>query len=162
MLVLALWTVGQIIDWAPKGDPRVIVRSLHILFGLVLGLTIVLRLVWRLRGGAQLAPAEPGIKGHLAVGVHRVLYVLLISIVLVGIASVWVRGDNIFGLFTVPAFDPANRALRHNIVEFHGLLANILLVVSALHAAMALLHHAVLKDGVLARMVPKLLRKPQS
>ncbi|MDC8785388.1 cytochrome b [Roseateles koreensis] len=154
LLVLGLWVVGQTIDNFAKGDPRVMVRSLHISLGGVLAMLLVLRLRWRRNGGTQLPAANPGLQGRLAIGVHHLLYLLLAAVLAVGIACVWIRGDNLFNLFTVPAYDPANKSLRHDAVELHELLANTLLVVAALHAAAALAHHFLLKDGVLRRMWP--------
>jgi cytochrome b561 len=155
LLVLALWIVGQTIDWFPKGTPRLGARSMHITLGVVLGLLLVWRLAWRRSGGTRLPPADPGTAGRLAVGAHHLLYALLALTVLVGLAAVWVRGDNWFNLFTVPAFDPTNKALRHDVVEWHGWAANVLFVLAGLHAAAALWHHRVLKDGALRRMLPQ-------
>jgi cytochrome b561 len=156
VLVLGLWIVGQCIDFFPKGTPRVTVRSLHIALGVLLLATVVVRVLWRRTGGVKLPPADSGAAGKLAIGVHHLLYALLIALVALGLASVWFRGDNIFNLFTVPAFDPGNKALAHNTVELHGLLANVLLLVAGLHGAAAAWHHWGLKDGVLARMWPGL------
>lgn len=155
VLVGALWMAGQTIDWFPKGTPRVTARSLHITLGVVLALVLLRRLSWRRSGGTVLPPADAGAGGKLAVGVHHLLYVLMGATVLVGLAAVWVRGDNLFNLFTVPAFDPNNKALRHDVVEWHELAANSLLVLAGAHAAAAVWHHRVLKDGVLRRMWPK-------
>jgi len=153
-LILTLWLLGQNIDWFSRGDPRVYARSMHILLGVILGLIIALRLMWRRTGGAQLPPASAGLQGRLAIGVHHLLYALVTAIVLVGLACVWIRGDNIFNLFKLPVFDPSNPELRHTAVGLHGLLANILLALSACHAAAALWHHLIVKDKVLARMLP--------
>ena len=68
----------------------------------------------------------------------------------------WIRGDNLFNLFTVPAFDPGNRALAHQAVELHEWIANLLLGLAVLHGAAAIWHHRALKDGVLRRMWPSL------
>ncbi|WP_124453388.1 cytochrome b [Paucibacter sp. KBW04] len=160
-LVLGLWAAGQCIDFFPKGAPRITVRSLHISFGVMLGVMLLLRLLWRRQGGLKLPAAEPGFKGRLALSVHRLLYLLLGGTVLVGMACVWIRGDNLFNLFTVPAFDPSNKALRHDAVELHELFANLLLIFAGLHAAAALAHHWLLKDGVLTRMWPSLGRRPR-
>jgi cytochrome b561 len=155
-LVLLLWVIGQTIDWFPKGDPRVMVRSLHITFGASLGIVLFARIYWRRTAGAKLPAADQGIKGKVAIGTHHLLYALMATIVIVGFACVWFRGDSIFGLFKVPAFDPTNRELRKTAVNFHGLLANILLALASLHAGAALWHHFMLKDSVLARMWPAL------
>lgn len=159
-LVLALWIVGQTIDFFPKGAPGVTVRSLHIMAGALLALVVAWRgvawrIVWRRRGGAHLPVADPGLAGAAAVVVHRVLYGLVIAVVVLGIANVWIRGDTLFDWFTAPAFAPANRDLREQVVDLHGLAANTLLAVAALHAAAAIWHHVVRKHGVLRRMWPR-------
>ena len=118
-----------------------------------MAVVVVLRLLWRRSGGTTL-PAEPGLQGKAAVGVHHLLYLLLVAIVVIGLACVWIRGDTIFWVLKIPAFDPANKELRESAVDLHGLVANILLAVAALHACAALWHHLVVKDGVLLRMWP--------
>jgi cytochrome b561 len=85
--------------------------------------------------------------------VHWVLYGLLVGTVLLGLSNTWVRGDTIFNLFTVPAFSPGDRALRKTVEGWHSTSANLLLIVAVLHAAAALLHHFVLHDTVLQRML---------
>lgn len=154
VLVVGLWIAGQIIDFFPRGTPRVTMRSLHITFGLLLGIVLIVRVAWRRSGGAKLAPADPGTLGRVAVGVHHLLYALVAVTVVIGITSVWVRGDTLFNLFTVPAFDPSDKQLRRTVVEFHELAANTLLIVAGLHAAAALWHHYVRKDRVMRRMWP--------
>ena len=71
-----------------------------------------------------------------------------------GIANSWVRGDNLFNLFRIPAWDPSNKALRGEVEELHALAANLLILLAGLHAAAGLLHHYLLKDTVLQRMLP--------
>ena len=159
LLVLGLWSLGQCIDFFPRGDARVFARSLHIAFGLLLALQIAARMVWRLRFGVKLPHASPGVAGRAAVGVHHLLYLLVVLTVVVGVACVWIRGDNLFNLIKLPEFDPGNKALRHDAVELHETLANALLILAGLHAAAALFHHHVLKDAVLRRMWPRLGRK---
>jgi cytochrome b561 len=153
VLVLALWSAGQTIDWFPKGTPRVTVRSLHITFGVVLLVVIVMRLAWRARGGVKLPPVA-GLAGRLGQMFHRVLYALLLAVLVLGVACMLMRGDNLFNLFSLPSLTPgpANAALRHDAVDLHGLLANILLGAAGLHALAALWHQFLLKDGLLARM----------
>ncbi len=153
-LVLGLWALGQTIDWFPRGDARSMARSSHILLGAVLTVVLAMRLLWRQSGGAKLPVAVTGLQGHVAVWMHYLLYVLLVAIVVLGFASVWFRGDTIFWVLKIPAFDSANKELRKTAVDLHGLLANIVLSLAALHACAALWHHYVTKDGVLRRMWP--------
>ena len=153
LLVVALWAVGQTIDAFPKGAPRITARSLHIAGGALLALLLVVRIIWRADPrSVRLPPADTGWLGKLATLTHFVLYGLLCAAVLAGLASTWVRGDNLFNLVTLPAVDPGNRDLRETVEELHELSANLLLVVACLHALAALVHHAVWRDGVLRRM----------
>jgi cytochrome b561 len=65
-----------------------------------------------------------------------------------------VRGDNIFNLFTIPAFDPGNKALRGQVEDLHTLFANVLFGLAGFHTASGVAHHFIWKDGVLRRMFP--------
>ena len=150
-LVLVLWLLGENIDWFSRGDPRVYARSMHIALGAVLALLVVWRIVWRATRGRRLPPAELGPLKLMSALVHLALYVLLVGVVVFGLGNVWVRGDNLFNLFTVPAFDPGNRALRGQVGELHEQFANALLILALLHAA-AGAWHWLRRDGVLARM----------
>ncbi len=153
-VVLALWTLGQCIDFFPKGDARVYARSVHITLGVILVVLYLMRLRWRLSQGTKLPPADSGAAGKLAIGVHHLLYLLLACVLLAGLSAAWIRGDNIFNLFQIPALDPSKTQWREDIVDFHGLLANSLFALAGLHAAAAVWHHTIKKDNVLRRMWP--------
>ena len=152
VLVVSLWTLGQTIDWFPKGLPRSSARSTHIALGLLLAVVLVARIGWRATGGRRLPPIERGWAVAVAKWTHVLLYVGLCTTVGLGIANAWIRGDSLFGVIGFPAYDPANKALRTWVEDWHGLSANALLVVAGLHACAGLVHHFVLKDGVLRRM----------
>lgn len=152
-LVLLMWCLGQTIDWFPRGAPRITPRSVHISFGVLLTLVLAYRIWWRVGFGRRLPPADARPLQGLATLVQYGLYVLLTVTLLLGFANVWVRGDTIYNLFTVPAFDPGNKPLRHRVEDLHALLANTVLVVAGVHALAALIHHYVWKDGVLRRML---------
>ena len=154
-LVVALWTLGQTIDWFPKGTPRVFARSTHISLGVALALVLVARIGWRFDPrSAHLPPAGSGGLDKLASVTHKLLYGLLVVTVVLGVTNAWVRGDTIFDLFKIPAFDPNNKGLKETVEELHALAANTLLVVALFHASAGLLHHFFWKDGVLRRMLP--------
>jgi cytochrome b561 len=155
VLVIGLWSLGQIIDWFPKGSPRAIARSTHIALGVGLALVLIRRIWWRMAGGVHLPQAGRSALDTIANLTHKILYLLLVGTVLLGIANAWVRGDILFMLLKIPAFDPGNAALRESVEDLHSWAANILLIVAGLHAAAALLHHFVLKDDILRRMVPR-------
>jgi cytochrome b561 len=151
-LVVTLWGLGQTIDFFPKGGARVYARSVHISLGGVLLAVVAVRLGWRLGAGRRLPAAASGWLGRLGTWMPPVLYALLVGALLLGVANAWERGDNLFNLYRIPAFDAANEALRQTIEDWHEVCANVLLAASGLHAAAALLHHFVLRDGLLRRM----------
>jgi cytochrome b561 len=80
----------------------------------------------------------------------------MLGIPLVGVVLTWLRGDTLsfFGLFTIPSPVAADRTLGRSVKEIHELGANLILALAAVHAAAALWHHFVRRDGVLARMLP--------
>jgi cytochrome b561 len=113
------------------------------------------RIWWRFEGGVNLPVAGIGWLDRVASLAHKALYALLICTVLLGLSNAWVRGDAVFNLFTIRAFDPAAEGLRSTIEDLHALSANVLLAVAMLHAVAALTHHFMLKDDVLRRMSPR-------
>jgi len=154
-LMVSLWVLGQTIDWFPKGNPRMLARSTHISLGVALALVLLVRINWRFGGRAvHLPPVGSAWLAKTATITHWLLYGLLVAAVALGFANAWVRGDTIFDLFKIRAFDSNNKGLRDTIEGWHALAANTLLVLAFFHAAAALAHHFALKDGVLRRMVP--------
>jgi cytochrome b561 len=153
-LVALLWLIGQTINWAPFGPLRVDYRSLHMLLGVMLAGVFTARVIWRVRRGRSLPGTGNELMERIARLTHWALYLLILAALVLGLANVWVRGDTIFNLFTVPAFDAGNKALRRLIGDWHALAANAILILAGVHAAAALFHHTVLRDGVLRRMLP--------
>ena len=151
-LVIVLWIIGQTADWFPHGWINRDYWSIHVVLGFALALVIAWRLVWRSTGGRRLPPADAGALNVVAQATHYGLYLLLLAVIVLGVINAFVRGYNLFDLVNLPQI--GDRALRKPITHWHGLAANILLALAALHAAAALLHHYVLRDRVLGRMVP--------
>lgn len=157
LAVVFMWGGAHAIDWFPKGPLRVDARSVHIVVGVLLAAMVGYRLVWRITRGARLA-AEPGWAGLLARLMHRALYLAVMATLALGMFNAWVRGDKLFSLGRIPpygAYDPAARhALSESVVGWHEWGANLILILAAGHAAMALFHQFVRKDGLLRRMLP--------
>ncbi|MFN3994130.1 MAG: cytochrome b [Tabrizicola flagellatus] len=104
----------------------------HVALGLAILALAVLRVVVRLgRGAPEPAGAVGSLQARAAGWMHLALYVLMIAVPLGGI-SAW-----FLGLETG---------------EIHGLFANLLMVLALGHAALAIYHQVVLKDGTLTRM----------
>jgi cytochrome b561 len=152
-LVTVQWLGAQTIDWFPRGIWRTDVRSLHITLGVVIGVVLAARIVWRLIGGRRLPAADKGALQFFAKFIHFGLYACMIAMVLVGLFLAWTRGDNIFNLFMVPAFEPGNKVLADQVQEVHATIGWIIVAGAGIHASAALVHYYVFKDRVLGRMV---------
>ena len=153
-LVVLLWALGQTIDWFPKGAPKIDARSTHFLLGVTLGIVLLVRVAWRASAGRSLPLADKGWLGAAAKTVHYGLYALVAATVVLGIFNAWQRGDIVFNVFTIPKLIPGDLALKRTLEDLHGDFADVVLIVAGLHAAAALVHHYLLRDSVLRRMLP--------
>jgi cytochrome b561 len=154
LLVLSQWFGAQTIDWFPRGPLRVDARSVHITLGLTLLAIYALRIVWRATEGRRLPAADRGALHVVAKATHWGMYALLACVLALGVFNVWVRGDSIFNLFSIPAYSPDDKALRSFVEDWHGTLATTVLILAGIHAGAALVHRYLWHDGVLARMLP--------
>jgi len=86
---------------------------------------------------------------------HLALYVLLLAMPLGGWLILSAAGKNIpfWGLSLPPLVSP-DKGLAEFIEEIHETAGKVGYFLIGLHAAAALYHHYVLKDTVLARMMP--------
>ena len=130
--------------------------ALHKSFGLALLFVVPLRLGWRLTAGW--GGARPGSKGGgtlAAKAVHGMLYAMLLAVPLLG----WLHlnskgiGVSMFGLH-LPMLADADRELASVLFRAKRWLSYGMLGAVGLHAAAALAHHHLLRDGVLASMMP--------
>ena len=137
VLILGNWFLGDGMGQAVRenkigatGAPG----NWHVWIGVTVLVLVLLRFAVRLLRGAPVPPGQPG---SLAVRVagwgHAALYILMIGVPLGG-ALVWYQGITSLG-------------------DIHGLAGNVLFFLALGHALMALYHHYLLKDGVVARMM---------
>lgn len=132
--------------------------NLHFSIGVLILIVVVLRLAWRVFHGAP-APLDglPPWQTQSARLVHALLYVLLFAVPILGWINASWRGLPValFGL-EMPKLVETRDAKWGWTGDVHGLLANyVMLAVVAIHAAAALYHYFIRRDGVLQRMLPK-------
>jgi cytochrome b561 len=151
-LVVVLWIIGQTADWFSDSPLKTDYWSIHVVLGFALAAVIAWRMISRNSGGRRLPAADTGVLHGVAKATHYGLYLLLLAVVVLGIVNAFVRGYNLFDLVSLPQI--GDQAMRKPITHWHGLAANLLLGLVGLHAAAALFHHYIIRDGVLARMVP--------
>jgi cytochrome b561 len=131
--------------------------NLHGSLGLaVFGLSLV-RILWR--GFApHPAPVPMGaLMARIAHFAHVALYVAMVAAPALGLAALWARGTELSFLGFVPLPSPmaGDRALSRTLKGAHELASNALVALALLHAAAAIFHQYVLRDGLLERMFPR-------
>ena len=154
--ILFAFLLGLTVDAFPRAYENTVVQ-VHMIVGLALLVLLALRLVSRLITGAP-APEAGGspLLEKLAGAGHLGLYALMLVVPIAGLATIFLRGRGIdLGLFTIASPIEANRALGRSAKEVHELLSFALIGLAALHAAAAVFHHVVLRDGTMRRMMPQ-------
>ncbi len=157
LLIITAFVLIQVVDGMPRGAERTALMGVHKSVGATVILLVVLRLVWRRISPPPALPAGTSPMMALAAkGGHVALYVLMIAVPVVGVLMSQAKGRpvEVWGLFTLPALLGENKDLGHQLEEVHEVLGNLIMIVAGLHAAAAMFHQYVLKDGVLARMLP--------
>lgn len=130
--------------------------ELHRSFGVVLFVTIVARLAWRVTHPLPPLPIPlAGPERWVAATVQGLLYAGLLTMPLLGWAASDSAGDTVrvFGLFTLPSLLPLDETRADLLFAVHGWVAIGILGLVALHVAGALRHRFVEDDRVLERML---------
>ena len=165
VLILGVIAVGFLMtqDWLPH---RFTVIQWHKSFGICVLVLSLMRLIWRL---THKPPALPGgmkiWEIWAAKLTHIGFYVLMIGVPLLGWAMVSASPlpieNKIFFLIPIPDMPgvTASKGATERLKDFHEIGAKLILLLFVLHVGAALKHHFVAKDGILARMIPKLGRE---
>jgi cytochrome b561 len=129
--------------------------TLHFLLGFVVLLLVLPRLIWRLFGGAPPAVSHGPLLDLGAKIGHAALYVLMIALPLTGWYAASRLGVtvNLLG-WKLPSIAAPVQGAPGFIADLHETGGSLILILAGLHAAMALWHHFVLRDGTLTRMSP--------
>ena len=155
-----IWAIGYASDTGAD-----VLAMLHRSLGLtILALTLV-RLGVRLSSHAPPLPAAiPAVQKLMAHASVVALYGLLLLQPTVGLVGTMLSGNRatVFGSILLPALLPVNRGLADKVSSAHGWIAAAVLALAGLHVLAALHHHVVLRDDVLAGMLPALRRGRQT
>lgn len=172
--ILAGWWMHDAIDEASTQELATAVYQWHKSLGLTVLALSLLRLGWRLAHPP--APSNVGAAwerraAHLT---HGAFYALMLGIPLSGwvyVSAQW-RGDQAFSVATVLwgwveiphvlGLDQAANNIRAQVadasMEAHEILAQLTLLLLALHVGAALKHHFLSRDNTLRQMSPQALR----
>ena len=157
LLLVAIYAAIELREFFPKGsDTREAFKSWHFMLGLAAFVLVWIRIILRL---ALPAPAGGGAPSPwqrlLADATHLALYVFMIGMPVAGWLILSADGKPIpfFGIELQP-LTGRNERLAEQVEELHELGGTIGYWLIGLHAAAALFHHYLLRDGTLARMLP--------
>lgn len=128
--------------------------AIHKSVGLLLCGLLVIRVAWRLASSQPLPLGERWLKST-AQCMHLLLYFVLFALLLSGylIASADGRPVRVFDWFAVPALTLPLKDQEELAGDIHAVAAWTLIVLAALHATVALIHHFINRDASLRRML---------
>ncbi|WP_020559127.1 cytochrome b [Thiofilum flexile] len=129
---------------------------IHKSIGILVGLTLVLRLAWLY---SHPRPAElpntPDWQHLLARLGHIGLYLLIIALIISGylISTAKGKGIEVFNWFEIPALLAESPERGEIAGKIHEYAATLLMLLVLVHAGAAFLHHFYWKDSTLKRML---------
>lgn len=159
VLVFAGWLLGWYAHDLPASPDKLRYFSWHKWIGVTVFLLALLRAAWR---ATHVPPPLPATTPQWQVSAARVSHVLLYGLLLALPLTGWTMSSAkgfqtvYFGVLPLPDLLARDEALGRLLSEVHELLAWTLASLVAIHAAAALKHHFVDRDGVLRRMLPML------
>jgi cytochrome b561 len=157
LLVIAVYALIELRELHPKGsDPREALKAWHAMLGLTVFVLVLPRLAVRgVFRAPPIVPEPPRWQRVLATAMHLALYLFLIAMPLLGWLMLSAKGKPVpfFGV-ELPALLVPDRVLGKKIESIHETLGTIGYFLIGLHALAALLHHYVMHDDTLRRMLP--------
>jgi cytochrome b561 len=156
LAILAMLFIGVGMTTSLTWRPWLI--DLHRPLGVAILLLAVLRLLNRLRHAPPPLPSSlPRWQAVLAKASHGVLYLLMLSLPLLGWATLSAGNWPVTLLpgWDLPAIAPHSSTLYAWLRSAHGVLAWLLFAVVLAHLSAALLHAWVYRDGVFTSMVKR-------
>lgn len=153
MILVALAAGGLVLaNMQPDSPDKVAGLGGHMIFGMAIGVLLILRLVTRIRNShPPHAQTGNALLDRIGRWTHRGFYALVAGMVLTGLATA--LGAGLFPIVYGGAADtlPPELAAMPTRVA-HGMIATVLVALIALHIAAAIYHQVVLKDGLMRRM----------
>ena len=157
-LIVTLFGLGWRMVSLPLSPSKFELYTFHKSLGLVLLALSTVRLLWRVVGPVPAPVDGPVWQQRAAAAAHWTLYALLFALPLSG----WLFHSfvgfplSFLGLVNLPPLAAPEPTLKENARLAHLWLGYMLLALLAIHAAAALHHQFVKRDGTLSRMLPDL------
>ena len=157
LLIFVAFPVGLYMVDLPLSPQKLKIISWHKWAGITVLALVLVRILWRV---THRPPALPdsmnSIEKLAAHGAHHLLYLLMIAVPLVGWLMSSAKGFPVvwFGVLPLPDLIGKSESLAEFFEEAHEILAWLMALIVVAHAAAAVKHHFVARDGILARMLP--------
>ncbi|MGE5468881.1 MAG: cytochrome b [Ignavibacteria bacterium] len=158
VLLAALFALGLYMHDLPLSPWKLKLYSWHKWAGVTAFLLVLVRAGWRAAHRPPALPhAMPPLFKAAAHAGHAALYLLMLAIPLTGWLMSSAKGvpTVYFGVLPLPDLLAKDKALGETLANVHAWLNYLLAAVVTGHAAAALKHHVVDRDGVLLRMLPR-------
>jgi cytochrome b561 len=157
-LLLGQYLLGWLMPNIHRGMKPGAAMMFHVSFGIVILLSIVVRLAWRLTHPVAPENTLPPWQRLTSQATHWLLYVLVLAITVTGWLFASFRGwsMSLFYLVPLPMLASENAAARKAIDGWHQAMEWTLLVVIGIHVAAALAHLFIYRDRIMQRMLPGL------
>lgn len=161
LLIVAAYVLGSILEDMALSPLKLKLYSWHKWVGLLVLFLLPLRIALRLTDKLDHKRELSRLEIRVSAIVHGLLYLLLIAVPMFGWLHSSASGFSVvwFGVLPIPDLVGKDKFLAEVFEELHEGSVNLLVTLVALHAAAALFHHHVRRDGILARMVPFLRKK---
>lgn len=163
LLIFIAFPLGVYMHELPLSPDKLRLYSYHKWIGVTIFMLAVIRFYWR---ATHTPPAMPDSMKNwekfAAHAAHYTLYVLIFIIPLSGWLMSSAKGFQTvwFGVLPLPDLVNKNKELGDMLQEVHEVLNFLLLATVIAHVGAALKHHFIERDGILARMLPFLEKKP--
>lgn len=157
ILVAIAYTTIELRGYAGRGTAlRALMIGTHFSCGAAVLALMLTRIFLRLKHPQPaITPPPPSWQLWLAKLMHWLIYLLFITLPVLGLTSRYLRGADwaLFGI-AMPTANPGDGDVAGDIIDWHKTLAPLGYWLIGLHAAAALFHHYFIKDNTLLRMMP--------
>jgi cytochrome b561 len=155
-LLLVQYPIGWLMPDVHRGMKPGAGMTLHLSFGIVILLLIVLRFAWRLAHPVAPESSLPAWQRVSSEAVHWLLYALVLATTVSGwlFASFRGWGVSFFFLVPMPMLGSDNAAAGKAIDGLHQAMEWSLLAVIGIHVVAALAHIFIFRDRIMQRMLP--------
>ncbi len=158
LLIFAAFGLGLYMTGIPGLTPtKLKLFSYHKWIGVTIFVLAVLRVLWRATHAAPaVAAGTPAWQARAATGAHHLLYLLIIVVPLSGYLYSCAAGVPVvyFGLWELPMAIAKDDATKEVLKVVHAWLNYLMAAIVVIHAAAAIKHQLIDRDGTLARMLP--------